>query len=245
MYSNTPRKPKRLAEDLVSRISQYIRDGVLKPGDKLPSELELAAAEGFSRSVVRDAILRLQLAGLLETRRSVGTFVIDVPPPTELSLGPEIIDSFEEVVLLLEFRMGLELKAAALAAQNRDAQQLQEILLALNAIREKAALKSGVSIQADFNFHLKIAKASGNRYLFDIMKHLGAKLIPRTKMNSAYAGAEVREEYIERIYYEHESIYLGIEAGNPEAAKSAMFLHLNNSRNRLIQAHQQKLSAYI
>ena len=74
-------KPRRLAESLVERFAQRMREGTLKRGDKLPTETQIMAAESVSRSVVRDALSRLQAAGLVETQHGVGTFVLDMPAP--------------------------------------------------------------------------------------------------------------------------------------------------------------------
>ncbi|SER16856.1 DNA-binding transcriptional regulator, FadR family [Pseudomonas lutea] len=243
MIDRPSQKPKRLAEELVARLSQYIRDGIFKRGEKLPSELEISSSEGFSRSVVREALLRLQAAGLVETRRSVGTFIVDMPPPPTLQLGPETISTLQDVLSLLELRMSLEVEAAGLAAQNRSPQELKEIELALLSMKDSGP-KTGIAIHADSQFHLRIAKASGNAYMFDIMKHLGTKLIPRTKMNSAYAAQKDRVAYLDLVYREHEKIYSAIALQSPDSARAAMYLHLSNSRVRLYQAHEARHTLY-
>ncbi|WP_421684605.1 FadR family transcriptional regulator [Stutzerimonas urumqiensis] len=236
-----PRR-KRLAEELVARLSQYIRDGAYKRGEKLPTELEIVEREGVSRTVVREAILRLQAAGLVETRRSVGTFVVDMPPPTSLHIGPETIATLGDVINLLELRIGLEVEAAALAAQRRTVPDLEDLKAALHLMKESSSLKTSIAIHADFQFHLRIAKASGNAYIADIMKHLGTKLIPRTRMNAAYSERKDRLAYLDLLYLEHEKIYDAISIGSPESARAAMFLHLNNSRQRLYRAHDAQTS---
>lgn len=229
------KKPRRLAETLVDRFAQRMRDGVLKCGEKLPPELHIMQAEGVSRTVVRDALSRLQAAGLVETRHGVGTFVLDMPAPAEFVIGPATIATVAEVLNLLEFRLSLEVEAAGMAAQRRSPEALLELKHALEALLE-GPQKSGTTINADFQFHLKIAKASGNTYLIDIMKHLGTKLIPRTRMNSAYVGQSDRTAYLAGINDEHRQIYRAIEAGSVDAARSAMYLHLSSSRSRLLQS---------
>ncbi|TWI53686.1 DNA-binding FadR family transcriptional regulator [Pseudomonas duriflava] len=244
MIERSSPKPKRLAEELVTRLSQYIRDGVFARGEKLPSEVELANSEGFSRSVVREAILRLQAAGLVETRRSVGTFIVDMPPPQTLQLGPETITTLQDVLNLLELRMSLEVAAAGLAALNRSAEELNDIEAALLAMKDSGSSKSGIAVHADFQFHLKIAKASGNAYLFDIMKHLGTKLIPRTRLNSAYVSTKDRLAYLDLVHREHDKIFSAIEMQSPDSARAAMYLHLSNSRERLYRAHEARHTLY-
>ncbi len=74
------RKPRSLAQELVTVLTERIRSGQLKRGDKLPTESQIMAEEGVSRTVVREAISRLQAAGQVETRHGIGTFVLDAPP---------------------------------------------------------------------------------------------------------------------------------------------------------------------
>ena len=77
------RKHRSLAQELVAELSQQIRDGVIKRGDKLPTESAIMQAQGVSRTVVREAISRLQASGLVETRHGIGTFVLDTPAPPD------------------------------------------------------------------------------------------------------------------------------------------------------------------
>ncbi len=140
---------RRLAETLVDRFAQRMRDGVLQRGEKLPSELHIMEAEGVSRTVVRDALSRMQAAGLVETRHGVGTFVLDMPPPEGFSVGPATIATVSDVLNQVE--------AAGLAAQRRSPEALLELKRAFDALLE-GPQKSGTTINADFQFHLKIAK---------------------------------------------------------------------------------------
>nr|WP_281459533.1 FadR/GntR family transcriptional regulator [Pseudomonas sp. P13] len=232
-------KPRRLAETLVDRFAQRMREGILKRGEKLPTEVHIMEAEGVSRSVVREALSRLQAAGLVETRHGVGTFVLDMPAPEGFTLGPATIATLSDVLNLLEFRLSLEVQAAGMAAERATPQALAELAQALEALLQGPE-KSGTTINADFQFHLKIAKAAGNYYLIDIMKHLGTKLIPRTRMNSAYSGQSDRSAYLQGINAEHQQIFDAIASGNVDAARAAMYLHLSNSRMRLRETQQRQ-----
>ncbi|WNW13856.1 FadR/GntR family transcriptional regulator [Pseudomonas sp. DTU_2021_1001937_2_SI_NGA_ILE_001] len=232
-------KPRRLAEALVERFAQRMRDGALKRGDKLPTEATIMQDEGVSRTVVRDALSRMQAAGLVETRHGVGTFILDMPAPEGFALGPATIVQLSDVLDLLEFRLSLEVQAAGMAAERATPEALAEVEQALHALLEGPE-KSGSTTYADFQFHLQIAKASGNHYLIDIMKHLGTKLIPRTRMNSAYIGQSNRSTYLAGINAEHQQIFDAIASRHVDAARAAMFLHLSNSRTRLREAQQRQ-----
>ena len=76
------RRGRTLAEEVVQALSEEIRQGQLKPGDKLPTESEVMASFGVSRTVVREALSRLQASGLVETRHGIGTFVLERPAET-------------------------------------------------------------------------------------------------------------------------------------------------------------------
>jgi len=232
-------KPRRLAESLAERFAQRMRDGTLKRGDKLPTETQIMAAESVSRSVVRDALSRMQAAGLVETQHGVGTFVLDMPAPEGFNVGPATIVLLSDVLDLLEFRLSLEVQAAGMAAERATPQAIDELEQALHALLQGPE-KSGSTTNADFQFHLKIAKAAGNPYLIDIMKHLGTKLIPRTRMNSAYTGQSNRSTYLAGINAEHQQIFDAIVSKQVDAARAAMFLHLSNSRMRLREAQKHQ-----
>jgi len=86
-----PRKRRSLAQELVTVLSEQIRDGQLKRGDKLPTESAIMEAHGVSRTVVREAISRLQAAGQVETRHGIGTFVLDTPSPSGFRIDPATV----------------------------------------------------------------------------------------------------------------------------------------------------------
>jgi DNA-binding FadR family transcriptional regulator len=86
---------------------------------------------------------------------------------------------------------------------------------------------------------LLIAQSSGNRYFHDILSHLGANIIPRSRLNSAQLAKDDPAVYIERVINEHEDIYNAIARKDPESARAAMRTHLSNSRERLRRAQEQ------
>ena len=82
------RKHRSLAQELVAELSQRIRDGLIKRGEKLPTESAIMEEQGVSRTVVREALSRLQAAGLVETRHGIGTFVLDTPSASGFRIDP-------------------------------------------------------------------------------------------------------------------------------------------------------------
>lgn len=233
--SPSPRRRGRtLAEEAVGSLTERIRQGQLKPGDKLPTESEIMAALGVSRTVVREALSRLQASGLVETRHGIGTFVLPPPAeaPTPFRLDPATVGTAMDVLAMLEFRVSLEAEAASLAATRRSDAELAEMRRALDEL-ERTAAEGQDSVGSDFAFHLAIARATGNRYFTDIMSHLGTMVIPRSRL---HVSTPERVQYLERVNFEHENIYDAIERRDPEAAKAAMRMHLTNSRERLRKA---------
>ncbi len=228
-----PRKRSRtLGEDLVADISQRIRSGEIKPGDKLPTESAIMAEQGVSRTVVREAISRLQAAGLVETRHGIGTFVINTPGARKSFLDPSTITTLLDVIAILELRISLEVEASGLAAQRRTDKQLADMEQALRNLQH-SELHNGDAVSADFQFHLLIAQATDNHYFYEIFSHLGKAIIPRTRLNTARLTDSNQTEYLARVNREHEEIYTAIARKDSDAARAAMRLHLTNSAERL------------
>ncbi len=115
------RRPRSLALELVEVLGDRIRDGSLSPGDKLPTEADFMAEFGVSRTVVREAISKLQAGGLVQTRHGIGTFVIGLGEAAPFKLAPEQFATLRDVIAVLELRIGIETEAASLAAQRRNA----------------------------------------------------------------------------------------------------------------------------
>lgn len=239
----TRRKPRTLALELVEALGDRIRDGRLQPGDKLPTEAAIMEEFQISRTVVREAISKLQASGLVETRHGIGTFVIGVGDAPGFKLGPEQFNTLRDVIAVLELRIGVETEAAALAAQRRTADNLSAMRQALDAFSQ-AVDERRDAVSADFQFHLEIARATQNSHFADMMTTLGSAIIPRSRLAQAEASeppeplTDERLQYLRRVNGEHESIYDAISAGDADAARAAMRTHLANSRERRRRAQQ-------
>ena len=240
--ADRPRRPRGLAQSIVEDLVRRIRRGALKPGDQLPTELEITRAFGVSRTVVREAMSRLQAAELVETRHGIGTFVRQGAQQAPFRIAQVDVSTLEELIAILELRMSLETEAAALAAERRSAADLASMRRAL-AQFERQVAQAKDAVQADFDFHLHIAQAAGNRHFPELIRYLGTMLFPRTRVNSAQLAGEARAAYLRRVNREHARIYAAIERGQPEAARAAMRAHLAKSRERLRRAHRTLLGA--
>ena len=234
----TQRKPRNLAQGVVEQISSSIRQGILKPGEKLPTESSLMTQHGVSRTVVREAISHLQASGLVQTRHGIGTFVLERPAQAGLGIDAESILTLRDVLAILELRIGVETETAGLAAVRRTDEQVRELGAALGEMHE--AMAAGRSaVEADKRFHLVIAQATGNRYFEDILTQLGNTIIPRSRLNTVELEQDKPANFNERVGREHDDIFRAIERRDPEAARAAMRTHLSNSRERLVQAQRR------
>ncbi|MGN6702538.1 MAG: FadR/GntR family transcriptional regulator [Burkholderiaceae bacterium] len=237
MNPPTRKRAHRLSDEVGAALTDMIRGGALRPGDKLPTETANIAAQGVSRTVVREAISSLQAAGLVETRHGIGTFVREAPKKADFHIDPATITTIRELLSLLEFRISLETETAGLAAARRTPAQLADIRAALDNFRQNLE-RGGDTAGADFRFHSQIAAATGNRYFIDIINHLGVSVIPRTRVNTAQLSHDHQSSYLDRVHREHEDIYEAIARSDSEAARAAMRNHLTNSRERLRRAHE-------
>ena len=224
---------RNLTADLAADLRTRIVDGAIQPGDKLPSENTLIGEFGVSRTVVRAALTRLQAEGLVETERGRGSFALTPPPHGDPhSPGGRPVASLEDRLHLLEFRIGVEAEAAALAARNRTDRQLKAVL---NALAEFTASGDhpAHAMKSDYEFHKAIAAASGNPFYSDCLASLGQTMIamPRTRLMT---GVEhYARDHFEQVVHEHESIYAAIAEGDVPSSSAAMRSHLANSRRRL------------
>jgi len=231
------RRPRTLAHELVEALGDRIRDGRLATGAKLATEAALMAEFGVSRTVVREAISKLQASGLVETRHGIGTFVVGLGDASSFRIAPEQLATLRDVVAMLELRIGVETEAAGLAAQRRTADNLLAMRDALDAFTQ--AVEAGRdAVSADFLFHLEITRATQNPHFVNLMGTLGAGAIPRARLDPAAAPDDERQAYLRRVNAEHESILDAISNQDVEAARAAMRTHLANSRERRRRAAQ-------
>lgn len=236
------RRGLSLANLLSDEFEKQIRLGQLGDGDKLPTESELVRSYDVSRTVVREALSKLQAGGLVETRHGIGTFVLPARTSGALLLDPSELAESLDVLAVLELRIGLETECAGLAALRRSQAQLQTLRAALDAFA-RSALAGEDAAAHDFRFHQQIAQATGNRYFADIMNQLGTAMIPRTRLGLARSSGAPNDGYLQRVNREHEEIYAAIARQDAQAAQAAMRLHLTNSRERLRLAQQAAAGA--
>lgn len=217
-------------QHVVAGLKDKILSGELGPGAKLPSEAELIEEYAVSRTVVREAVSRLQAEGLVETFQGRGSFVLAVPEPSSFTLETSAIRSHHDVLAMVDFRIGVETEAAALAA----ARVTPTAGAAITAAHESfTAVGHEGAVEADFAFHRAVAAATDNRFYVDLLDSLGPMMImlPRTRLGEEYTMTDAT--HVQRVQREHDNIAAAVLAGDVETARAAMRLHLGNTRRRL------------
>lgn len=222
------RPPRSLAHEVVDRVRSEIANGKLAPGARLPTEQEMIAAFGVSRTVVREAVAALRAEGLVATRQGVGAFVAE-----ETQLRPFRIDagglaSIAEVLQVMELRTGVETEAAGLAAERATRNHVKALEAALRGV-DDALARGEIAVAEDFGFHRSIAEATGNAHFVRFLEFLGRYIIPRQSLR---LRAPDPAAYLAMIQGEHREILSAIRHHSPAEAQAAMRRHLTNSRAR-------------
>ena len=220
-------KAASLADDLVHRFEEQIEKGGMPPGSRFPSEKAITQDFGVSRTVVREAFARLAARGLLVSRRGSGAYVAEDAQYRAFQVTPDEVAEIEDVLELLEMRMGFEVEMADLAARRRSDADLAEIRRACAAMDSSTDVDT--SVAADAAFHAAIARATGNDYYLRFTDFLGVRLVPSRRLYLQGSDARSHQHYSQVINKDHEAIYAAIEAGDPVAARRAARRHMQKS----------------
>lgn len=219
----------RLADQLYGHLLEQIVSGALAQGDKLPSENALCKTHGVSRPIVREALLRLQADGVVHTRRGVGSFIRRRPPQGLIQFTEP--SDVAGLLRCFEVRLPLEGATARLAAERISPRSHAAIDQALSHL--SAAMDGAQNAEdADFGFHLAVAKAAGNDFFVDILTslHGAVSRSMRVALGITQAGSKDR---IRRVYEEHVGVRDAIVSQDGEAADLAMRYHLHRARQRI------------
>ena len=218
--------PKNRTAEVVERLATEIGSGRLGPGARLPTEQEMMAALGVSRTVVREAVAALRAQGLVTTRQGLGAFVASDPQRRPFRIDPDGLQSIEAVVDLMELRMAVEIETAGLAAERATAKQIRGISQALAAM-DRAIRRGEAAIDEDYRFHRAIAEATGNTQFPRFLEYLGRFIIPRRTVRVSGGRA-----YLDAFQHEHRAIHDAIRKHDSALARGAMRQHLLKSRER-------------
>jgi DNA-binding FadR family transcriptional regulator len=231
----------KLSRRLFEQLAEEIKSGRLAPGERLPTEQALTRAAKVSRTVVREAVAALRAEGLVITRQGVGAFVSAEPQRAPFRIEPERLQSLDDVLNVMELRLGVEIESAGLAAERAARADVKAIAAALAAI-ESAVKEDRAAVVEDLGFHRAIAQATGNPEFVRFLQFIGRHLIPRRTVSGLPERMGGQRAYLALIQEEHRRIYDAIAARDPKAAREAMRRHLTRSldRYRKLGSEQKK-----
>jgi DNA-binding FadR family transcriptional regulator len=221
----------KLSRGLFEQLAEQIKSGRLAPGARLPTEQELTRAARVSRTVVREAVAALRAEGLVVTRQGVGAFVSPEPQRAPFRIDPERMQSLDDILSVMELRLGVEIESAGLAAERATRAQVKLIGAALEGI-ERAAERGQGAVDEDLAFHRAIAEATGNAEFARFLQFIGGHLIPRRTVTGLTERMGGRRAYLALIQEEHRRIYDAIRGGDARGAREAMRRHLTRSLER-------------
>jgi DNA-binding FadR family transcriptional regulator len=217
--------PHRLYQVAASRISALIHKGEYRPGERLPAERDLAKKLNISRPTVREAMIALEIAGLVEIRRNSGIYVTETPGAGRLArlrpfdAGPSPFD-------VIDARRLVECGVAERAAERAARADLARIDKAI-ADMERDMAQGGKGLEADRCFHTLIAQATGNSALVSLVDGLweGMLSAPIFHGLSEYTGLP---DHQKMTIGDHRAILAALRRKDPTAAREAMAAHLGH-----------------
>lgn len=221
---------KRLGDLVFEKLQRAIKSGAYEPDERLPTEHELASEFQVSRPVVRDALKRLRDQGLVYSRQGSGSFVRSFGLKEPLGFGQ--LENISHLQQCYEFRLTLEPEAAANAAERHDEESLAAIKEALELLRD-ATSRHRHREDADYMFHLAIARASKNQYYATAMEALKDHIAVGMQFHGL--SLKLTTGGLRDVFQEHNMIYEAIRDRQPERAREAMWNHLSGSRDRLFK----------
>lgn len=212
-----------LVDQVAERIRAVIDRERLQAGDRLPTETALAEQLRVSRSVLREAISRLEAMGLVDVRRGRGTFVgdgaglarcIDLVK-TSMTIAPK------EMMQFAEFRKLIEVHSARRAAELAGPADVAE-LAELCADMDRPDLERMEAIRADFRFHRKLVEITGNELMLSVFEVIQEFILAGMVRTTPVKRNRPRSKQL------HGAILAGVRAGDPDAAEQAMKVHMQS-----------------
>jgi DNA-binding FadR family transcriptional regulator len=213
-------KTDRLYIKVAEQLSKLVHDGTIKPGERFPAERDLAEKLGVSRPTIREAMIALELSGIIEIRTGSGIYVTKKKPT--LDSADKGVGPFE----ILEIRYILESEACALAATRITDEQIAQLKEVLREMEEEEK-QEDASEKADWKFHTIIAEAAQNSAIYSVVNWLW-ELRNQSALSTAFLE-RIRKEGIHPSINDHRRIVEALEKRNPEKARMAMKVHIENA----------------
>lgn len=221
----------RLYQAIARRLLEVFASGRYQPGDRLPTERELAIEYNVSRPTIREAIIALEVQGIVEVKVGSGAYLRDLPNASERARFN--VTAFE----LTEARLLIEGEAAALAASQITDEELDALEALVDEIMRENEGNSGTE-DADREFHLTIARATRNSALVDIVDNLWS--LRANSPESALLYAKARTANVKPAVDEHLAILEALRSRDPATARAAMRTHLAAVLDSLLFATEER-----
>ena len=217
----------------MEQIRNLIKEGKLKPGDKLPAEQMLAKEFGTSRPSVREALSALEILGITESRGGKGNFIKDTPGSPIFEQEFMELEEEESPFELLEARKALEIEIASLAAKKASQEDINSIDESLRNM-EKALGNIPKMMEFDREFHINIAKAAHNNLLFSMMTYLSNLLKEKLWVNMKEKTWNL-PGYPQKYLKEHNEIFIAIKNKDSKNARKQVNHHLAGVEKDLLR----------
>ncbi|MFE8702420.1 FadR/GntR family transcriptional regulator [Cytobacillus sp. FJAT-54145] len=222
---------KKVSDSVVEQIEKMIESGSFLPGEKLPSVRELCDLFGVGRSAVRDAITTLKGRGAVEVKQGEGTYICEFDSK-KIFNNHLLLPSSGDIRELFQVRKVLEPGIAELAALNRSQLDLENLSHILSD-------KSFNGWESDYNFHLTIAKSTGNEIMVQMVQFISNTL--KKAMMDFHQFIQEDEITVASIEKQHRKIFDSITLGDSQRAKESMIEHLDLVEQLLQSSILQKV----
>lgn len=229
MFKDDLIKKASLSDIVIEKITAAIRNGELKPGDRIPSHDDLCKRWGISRTTIREALNKLESVGILTKYQGRGTFINDITANNMLSSSEfgTLLDR-AAVLQLLEARKLVETVIAGLSAKRRTMEELEVLQQLLEDLEEANRENNHVHYsEADHEFHLFISKMSKNPFLEVMMRNISEPLAIQ-QMEVISLEPEDQKRISDNSQKYHRKIFTAIKEGDPQNARRSMELHLES-----------------
>ncbi|QAR31850.1 FadR family transcriptional regulator [Geovibrio thiophilus] len=218
-------KPKRVSDEIYRQLKELVLIGELKPGEKLPSERELAVQMGVSRPTLREALQKLEAHGFLKQIQGDGTYVQSAASPVLSQAFTEMLNKDDAMGDLMELRKILETWAAKAAATRATEEEIEQLEEFLNEMED-----SERDYESDASFHALISYASHNVLIVHVMNTIYewiTKVTYEVRRHIRPAGGTKEVDTL------HRKIFEAIKSRNPEKAYEYMLEHMEYVEKQL------------
>ena len=228
-----------IANDVAYKLEHLILEGGLAPGQKFPSERQLSARLGVSRSVIREALHELQARGVIATQHGKGSFVASIVPDTSAQTANSPLMYLYQghprtLYDLLEVREQLDGQAAFLAAQRATDLDRHRLTQAIQALENTDPLSNA---RPDHRFHQAIVEASHNPVLVHILS--GLKNMMLLTVQASVSNLNPKQDMRRKIMRQHRQLYQAIMAAKPEQARKIAMAHVRQVRQTMTEMEKQ------